>query len=309
MFKFKTSHEKTKEGMSKAINGDWENHAEEKVKNLTNHEKVIFTNNGNAAIFMALSAVGEDLLVPDQGGWHGFKQIGKKLNKNIAQIKTNKGLINLETLSEYKDCSLILTSFAGYTAKQDLKNISKICKENNIILIEDASAGIGDKKREVGWGNYSDIILASTGSPKIINVGAGGFLSTSNPELFENLKILEKVTKTNEIILAGIDSELDFVEKNLEVTVNANTYLKNNIDNVIHQGNEGVNVIIQHDNPKAYSWSLKDALPIEKKSFVTTCPNYNRVKTKAVCIEIKNLDYESLSKENLDLIIESCNTL
>ena len=88
-----------------------------------------------------------------------------------------------------------------------MKNISKICKENNITLIEDASAGIGDKKREVGNGKYADIIIASTGSPKIINVGSGGFVTTSNPSFLEKIKIPEKLTKTNKIILAGIAYE------------------------------------------------------------------------------------------------------
>ena len=307
MFKFKSSALKTKEAMCKAISGDYENHAKEKIQKLTGHNEVLFTNSGNGAIFIALSAVDNDLLVPDQGGWHGFKQIGKYLNKNITQIKTNKGLITEESLVEHNNCTLILTSFAGYTAKQDLKNISKICKENNITLIEDASAGIGDKKREVGNCKYSDIILASTGSPKMINVGSGGFVTTSNPGFLEKIKIPEKLTKPNEIILAGIDSELDFVEKNLELTVNANTYLKNNIDNVIHKEYEGLNTIISHTHQKEFSWKLKRELIIDKKSFITTCPNYNRIKQKAIVIETKNLSYESLTKENLDKIIEISN--
>ena len=37
---------------------------------------------------------------------------------------------------------------------------------------------------------------------------------------------------------------------------------------------------------------------------ITRCPNYNRVKEKAVAIEIKNLDISELEKDNLDRIIE-----
>ena len=69
MFKFKSSALKTKEAMCKAISGDYENHAKEKIQKLTGHNEVLFTNSGNGAIFVALSAVDNDLLVPDQGGW------------------------------------------------------------------------------------------------------------------------------------------------------------------------------------------------------------------------------------------------
>lgn len=307
MFKFKKIQEETKEAMIKAITNDYDENCENKIKKLTNHENVIMTNSGNASIFLGLLNTTETLLIPEQGGWHGFKQIGKLLNKKITEIKTNKGLINLEELNNYKDTTLILTSYAGYTAKQDIKNISKICKENNIILIEDASAGIGNKKKEIANGKFSDIILASTGQPKLINVGNGGFLTTNNKEIIKKIKIPKKITKINKITLAGIDVELNYVEKRLKDTVNANNYLKNNIDNVIHKEKEGVNVIISHKNQKDFAWYLKNNLKINEKNLITTCPNYNRIKEKAVSIETKNLNYDCLTKENLDKIIEISN--
>jgi hypothetical protein len=48
-------------------------------------------------------------------------------------------------------------------------------------------------------------------------------------------------------------------------------------------------------------------LPIDKSGFITTCPNYNRVKQKAIAVEIKNLAYECLENENLEKIIEEIN--
>ena len=46
---------------------------------------------------------------------------------------------------------------------------------------------------------------------------------------------------------------------------------------------------------------------IDKSGFITTCPNYNRVKQKAICIEIKNLNYNCLENEYLDKIISEIN--
>lgn len=314
MFKFKTPSQKTLKTMSEVAGGnlekDFESEAVEKIKGLTGHENVKITSSGNNSIFIALSAVEGDVIVPDQGGWHGFKQIAKFLKKDIVTLKTDMGLINPDYMDEMEfkeNSALIFTSFAGYCAEQDTKGISKYCKSNSIITIEDASAGISDKKHNLGNGKYSDIIIASTGSPKIINVGSGGFITANNKEIFEKTKLPQKLSKTSQIVCSGICCELENVEEKLEVTLNATEHLKNNIDNTLHANKRGINVIIPHSNAKEISWNLKKALPINKSGFITTCPNYNRVKQKAVAVEIKNLAYECLEKEYLNKIIEEIN--
>ena len=311
MFKFKTPSQKTRKRMSDValgkISENFEERCKEKIKELTSHDYVRITSSGNNSIFIALSAIKGDIIVPDQGGWHGFKQIAKFLNKNIITLKTDSGIIDSKQIDEInlnKDSALIFTSFAGYCGEQETKAISKYCKSNGIISIEDASAGIGDKEKKLGNGKYSDIILASTGSPKMINVGSGGIISTNNDEIFDKTSLPQKLSKTNEIICSGIDSELENVGDKLELTLNATEYLKNNMETAIHQGKRGVNVIIPHDDAKQIGWNLKKSLTIDKSGFITTCPNYNRVKQKAIAIEIKNLDYDCLKKEYLDKILE-----
>ena len=308
MFKFKSPKKETLELMSKVIkendNTDYNELCINEIKNLTTKDEVKITSSGNNSIFIALSSVEGDIIVPDQGGWHGFKQIGKFLNKNILPVKTDLGLINIDYLNDLDindNSALIFTSFAGYTAEQNIKSICKFCKNNGILSIEDASAGIGDKYQ---LGKHSDIIIASTGSPKMINVGYGGFIASNREEILKNTKIAQKLSKTSNIISAGIYSELKTVAKNLEDTVNATQHIKKNINNTIHTNKRGVNVIIPHSNSKSICWNLKNKLTINKKSFITNCPNYNRIKQKAVCVEIKNLDYSCLKKENLNKIIE-----
>lgn len=309
MFRFKTPSQKTLEIMSEVAKGnvskDFEKSCIEKIKDLTGHDEARITSSGNNSIFIALSAVEGDIIIPDQGGWHRFKQIARFLNKNIVTLKTDLGLIDPNRLDEMdlKDNSaLIFTSFAGYCAEQDTKSIAKYCKNNAITTIEDASAGIGDRKNRLG--RHSDIILASTGSPKIINVGSGGFITADNPEIFAKTSLPQKLSKTNDIICSGIDNELDNVGKNLEVTLNATEYLKKHIPNAIHANKRGVNVIIPHEDAKSIGWNLKRSLTTDKSGFITTCPNYNRIKQKAIAVEIKNLDYGCLKKEYLDRIIE-----
>ena len=314
MFKFKTPSKKTLETMSEIakgnVNENMEAKAIDKIKSLTGHENVKITSSGNNSIFIALCAIEGDLIIPDQGGWHGFKQIAKFLGKNIITLKTDLGLISTEYLEELdvkENSALIYTSFAGYCAEQDTKSISKYCKNNNITTIEDASAGIGDSEKRLGNGKYADIIIASTGSPKIINVGSGGFITSNDEDIFRKTSLPQKLSKTSQIVCGGICCELDNVGEKLELTVNATKHLKNNIETTLHANKRGVNVIIPHNNAKEISWNLKKLLPIDKSGFITTCPNYNRVKQKAIAVEIKNLAYECLENENLEKIIEEIN--
>lgn len=300
--------------MSEVAKGNADKNFEEsciaKIRDLTTKEHVKMTSSGNNSIFIALSAITGDIIIPDQGGWHGFKQIAKFLDRNIVTLKTDAGLINTDYLDELEiseGSALIFTSFAGYTAEQDIKSIVSYCKDNSITTIEDASAGIGDSENRLGC--RSDIILASTGSPKIINVGSGGFIATDDDDVFTRTSLPQKLSKTTEIICSGIDNEIDNVSKNLQVSLNATEHVKKHIPNTLHADKRGINVIIPHENSKSICWDLKKTLTTDKSGIITTCPNYNRVKQKAICIEIKNLDYACLEKENLDIIIDEVNSL
>ena len=300
--------------MSEVAKGNADKNFEEsciaKIRDLTTKEHVKMTSSGNNSIFIALSAITGDIIIPDQGGWHGFKQIAKFLDRNIVTLKTDAGLINTDYLDELEiseGSALIFTSFAGYTAEQDIRSIVSYCKDNSITTIEDASAGIGDSENRLGC--RSDIILASTGSPKIINVGSGGFIATDDDDVFKRTSLPQKLSKTTEIICSGIDNEIDNVSKNLQVSLNATEHVKKHIPNTLHADKRGINVIIPHENSKSICWDLKKTLTTDKSGIITTCPNYNRVKQKAICIEIKNLDYACLEKENLDIIIDEVNSL
>ena len=147
-FEFKTPKKETLKIMSDVASGkveksDFEKESQEKVKSLTNAENAKITSSGNNSIFVALSSIKGDIIIPDQGGWHGFKQIAKFLNKDIITLKTDLGLIDPKEMDDFDisdNSALIFTSFAGYCGEQDIKSISKYCKSNGITTIEDASS-------------------------------------------------------------------------------------------------------------------------------------------------------------------------
>ncbi|MCL2156766.1 MAG: DegT/DnrJ/EryC1/StrS family aminotransferase [Methanobrevibacter sp.] len=290
-------------------------YAESKIISKTKHIHGKVVNSGNAAILVAMNAIKGPILIPDQGAWHGFKQIAKFLNKEIIIFKTDLGLITIKNLDDVltqnkhiasndNDVAIFLTSFAAYSAEQPIAEISNWCRNNGVLLVEDASGAITDPKEKLANGIYSDIIVCSTNSPKVVNVGDGGFITTNRKDIFEDSRLLLNICKSNNITNKGISTELDFSQDNLKKTIEATTYIKNNLDNVIHQNKRGTNILLKSKNPHILAKNLKTRLNVEGKSMITLCPNYNRIKQKAIAIEIKNLATESLIKENLDEIIE-----
>lgn len=332
--KFKKPSKETQMAMSKVASGednkDYHALAEEKLAHITNQIHVKLVNSGNSAILSAMNSIDGAILIPDQGAWNGFKQIANFLNKDLITVKTNEGLIDLDNLNESiisssedniidlddenNKSALFLTSFAAYTAEQDLKAICDFAHKNNILVVEDASGAIGDYENRLANGNYSDIIIGSTGSPKIVNVEDGGFITANDEGFFDKSKLLLKTNNASNITACGIYNELDCAKDNLKKTVDACLYLKEAIEektsfNVFHKDKRGINVIVETGDPKSLSYKLRQEFVLDSHGMITKCPNYNRLKEKAVALEIKNLDIGCLSQDNLDEIIKTLKCL
>ena len=328
--KFKKPSKETQMAMAKVAcgedNQDYQSIAEDKLADIVNHKFAKLVNSGNSAILSTMNSIDGAILIPDQGAWNGFKQIANFLNKDLITVKTNQGLVDLDYLNESiissskdnmidlddenKKSALFLTSFAAYTAEQDIKEISDFIHKNNMVLVEDASGAIGDRENKLANGKYSDIIIGSTGSPKIVNVEDGGFITTNDNSLFDNSKLLLKTNKASNITACGIYNELDFAQENLEKSIDSCLYLKEKIKNetgfeVFHTDKRGINVIIKTDDPKSLSYKLRQEFVLDSHGMITKCPNYNRLKEKAVALEIKNLHMSCLNHENLDSIVDT----
>ncbi|MGL4670010.1 MAG: DegT/DnrJ/EryC1/StrS family aminotransferase [Methanobacteriaceae archaeon] len=289
----------------------------EKISTITSHDNVEILNRGNSAILLAMASFTGSIFIPDQGAWRGFKQAGKVLNKELIQFSTDLGLIDIESLEDVfiennikdnknkkKTSAIFLTSFAGYTAEQNIKEISKLAMDYGIAIVEDASGAINDPKGNLANGKYSDIIIVSTGSPKIINVGSGAIITAKSNNIFKENPFLTKTLKADIGTVAGINTEIDFAQESLKKALASSKYIKNNlnnISNVIHSNKRGINVIIKNNLNEF--WNLKKELSVIGGSMITKCPSYDRVKEKAISIEIKNLDINCLNKDNLNNII------
>ncbi len=254
---------------------------EDKLKDLTSKKRVVFVKRGNKAIRSALKLVKKlgfkKVLLQDMGGWMTYPQFCRKEKLEMIDLRTDFGLINPQMLKDYSDCVLLINSMPGYHALQDMKEILKVCKENNIFVINDVSGSVGTDQAMFG-----NLIFGSFGDAKPINVGNGGFVAFDNPSFSE-----------------GFDEEtLDYVKlliklNNLDKRLNDYQKIRTKIlselkqENIIHKDFKGINVIIRFssDIEKERLINYCDKNNLEH----TLCPRYIRVNVDALSIEVKRL--------------------
>lgn len=275
-------------------------------------------NSANSCILTVVEALPEPILIPNEGGWNGVERSAKILNKEVSTIPTDEGIINIKILSEYiknnNVSSLYITSLAGYTASQPIKEIFELCTLYDIIFVLDISGTIGSN--ELSGTSHCDIQVCSTGSPKIVNIENGGFINNITQKIKFNNHLL-KTFKADNITCAGINTELPNAPKTLEKTMKLNTYLKKELNKklkedpihrVIHENEIGINTIFTTESKsktKKLAYKIRQQLEItNNKSIITIGPNYNRLKQPCIAIELKNLDINTLNKEKIDKLIK-----
>ena len=262
----------------------------EKLKELTNHKHIEILTKGNSAIWSALQVAKKEVLIPEEGGWLTYLQYPKKLGLKLTEVKCYDAILDLSDLKEKSKTAdvLLYENPGGYHAEQPIKEIHQICQKNNCLVILDVSGGIGTKLCD---GQRVDIIIGSFGRWKPINAEVGGFVSSNNQELFEEMKHSFK-------ILEGEENFKTILEKinNLPNRINylltkrkevINELKKLDIKKIINRDHLGFVVIVSFENEeekeKIINYCKTNNLEY------TECPRYIRLNKKAISIEIKRL--------------------
>ena len=146
--------------------------------------------------------------------------IGVEKNKFVADYNQIEKCINKKTVA------IMIPNLLGNVA--NWKKIFQIAKKYKLKIIEDSADTIGYTINKKNTGKYSDIVIASTGPTKWLNVGedkekGGGIIAHNSPFYKESLyneniakklnqmyleipNILEsRINKASEFINAGID--------------------------------------------------------------------------------------------------------
>jgi len=92
-----------------------------------------------------------------------------------------------------KTKGVIITHMWGVPCQ--MEEIVKICKKNNLLLLEDCSHAHGATYKDKVVGSFGDLAAWSLQGPKIISGGEGGILATNNKEFYYRALLLGHYNK------------------------------------------------------------------------------------------------------------------
>jgi dTDP-4-amino-4,6-dideoxygalactose transaminase len=259
---------------------------EEILKKLTGKKFVVFVRRGNIAIRFGLRLAKaldyKEALLQDQGGWITYPQFCRKEKIDYDELKTYFGLVEPDALKKFKKRVLLINSMPGYVALQDMKEVERVCKQQDIFLINDATGSIGTPEAKKG-----DVVFASFGEHKPVNLGNGGFIATDNQEHFEFFKDQNLHHARIDIDYALLLQRLNRLGKRLDLYRRTRSKVLDDLKDyhLIHRERQGINVIARYysemEKERLINYCNNEGLEY------TLCPRNIRVKAEAVCIEVK----------------------
>ncbi|MCI3986883.1 DegT/DnrJ/EryC1/StrS family aminotransferase [Bacillus vallismortis] len=168
---------------------------EKKLGDYLGAEHVISCNSGTAALHMALLALGvgegDEVIVPSFtfcSSVNVILHVGA--TPVFADICEDDLCIDPEDVRQKlspRTKAVIAVHFAGYPANLD--ELSSICKENGLYLIEDAAHALGTRYKGKMIGTHGDAVCFSFYATKNITTGEGGALILKDEEAAERARL------------------------------------------------------------------------------------------------------------------------
>lgn len=170
---------------------------ENKIAKLFGKKYGLFVNSGSSANLVALAALhfpkGAEVITPAcnfNTTVSPIVQLGLVpvfVDVNVGEYVAE--VSQIEKAISKKTVAVMIPHLIGNFV--DLPEIRRICKENNLIFIEDSCDTIGGAFRGKPSGVWSDITTTSFYASHIITAGgAGGMVMTNNKKLREKMRII-----------------------------------------------------------------------------------------------------------------------
>lgn len=160
----------------------------------TDPENLVTYNSCTEAFFQLFEflnlPVGSEVIVPSisfVGVANAIKASGAKIV--FCDVDPRNGNPRLENIVENltkNTRAIVYQHFGGNMT--EIKRISEFCKENNLILIEDAAAALGSFSENVAAGLFGDYGMWSFDAMKSISCGDGGMLYSKDMKNIQTLK-------------------------------------------------------------------------------------------------------------------------
>jgi len=169
---------------------------EERFADFCGVEHAIATNNGTTALHLAVVGMGvepgDEILVPTLT-YIATANVVRYCGAVPVFVDSSPNALNIdpEQLAQHvTDRTRGVIPVHLYGQPADMRKISEFCKENGLWSVEDAAEAHGagiEGKRVGGWGHCATFSFFGN---KIITTGEGGIVTTDDPELAQQLRLL-----------------------------------------------------------------------------------------------------------------------
>lgn len=177
--------------------GNYINRFEKYFSDYLNINHATSVTNGTAALHLALCVLGikagDEVIVPTLtyiASVNAIQYIGATpVFVDSEEEFWNIDVDKIEEKISTKTKAILAVHLYG--ASCEMSALSKICKEHNLFLIEDAAEAFGTKYAGKYAGSFGDISTFSFFGNKTITTGEGGMLVSKNKELIERAAYLK----------------------------------------------------------------------------------------------------------------------
>lgn len=186
---------------------------EQKLCELTKAKYAVVVSNGTAALHLAAIAAGikegDEVIVSSITFAASANCVlycgGTPVFADIDPYTYNIDPEEIRRLITPKTKAVVAVDFTGQAVK--LNEIREICKENNLILIEDAAHSLGTYYDGEPIGSIADMTTFSFHPVKTITGGEGGAITTNDEELYKKLRLLRThgITKNSDEMVHSTD--------------------------------------------------------------------------------------------------------
>jgi len=268
--------------------GEYVNKFENSIKEYTSSKNALALSSGTAAIHLALRILGigkDDDVLASTFTFIGSVSSILYVGANPIFLDSDEKSWNISPLllEEYlKTCvkkpkALVLTHLYGMSA--DIEKITKICKENDIYLIEDAAESLGATFKGKHTGTFGDFGIYSFNGNKILTSSGGGMLVSNNEEYIKKAMFYSTQAREQEVfyqheefgynyrmsnVLAAIGvAQMEVIEDRVNKKREIFSWYKEFLEDI-----EEINMMPELENSRGNRWLT--ALTFEKT-------NYNKI--------------------------------
>ena len=172
---------------------------EKEFSKYINRKYSVTVSNGTAALEVAVKALGikkdDEVLIPNftiiSNALAVIRQQAKPIFIDCDMETWNIKIEDIKKKITKKTKAIIITHI--YSFPNDMDKILSICKNNNILVIEDAAEVLGQSYKNKKCGSFGDISTFSFYANKQITTGEGGMVSMNSEKLYKKCSSLKNL--------------------------------------------------------------------------------------------------------------------